>query len=67
MSPQSPAAIRRDEKSPAPGVMDGQRYIESLRDGREVWLHGGARFDLLPPADDAGVVAAPASQHRNLD
>ncbi len=20
--------------------MDGQRYIESLRDGREVWLHG---------------------------
>ena len=40
MSPQSPAAIRRDEKSAAPGVMDGQRYIESLRDGREVWLHG---------------------------
>lgn len=40
MSPQSPAAIRRDEKSAAPGIMDGQRYIESLRDGREVWLHG---------------------------
>jgi len=40
MSPQSPAAIRRDEKSVAPGIMDGQRYIESLRDGREVWLHG---------------------------
>jgi aromatic ring hydroxylase len=40
MSPQSPAAIRRDEKRVAPGIMDGQRYIESLRDGREVWLHG---------------------------
>ncbi|MGZ5804969.1 MAG: 4-hydroxyphenylacetate 3-hydroxylase N-terminal domain-containing protein, partial [Xanthobacteraceae bacterium] len=22
------------------GVMDGARYTESLRDGREVWLHG---------------------------
>lgn len=22
------------------GVMDGRRYLESLRDGREVWMHG---------------------------
>ena len=41
MSPQGQTATRRDTAAaPAPGVMDGARYIESLRDGREVWLHG---------------------------
>jgi aromatic ring hydroxylase len=41
MSPQGPTAARRENSgAPAPGVMDGTRYIESLRDGREVWLHG---------------------------
>src|SRR5947209_155958 len=28
------------ELKEAPGAMTGQRYIESLRDGREVWLDG---------------------------
>ena len=26
--------------SKAPGAMTGQRYIESVRDGREVWIDG---------------------------
>ena len=31
----------------AQGAMTGARYIESLRDGREVWLDGH-RIDLPP-------------------
>ncbi len=26
--------------SPAHGAMNGQRYVESLKDGREVWIDG---------------------------
>ena len=33
--------------STAQGAMTGQRYIESLRDGREVWLDG-KRIDDVP-------------------
>jgi aromatic ring hydroxylase len=41
MPPQGQAAARSESAHKAPpGVMDGRRYIESLRDGREVWLHG---------------------------
>src|SRR5579884_1218734 len=28
------------ELTGAPGAMTGERYIESLRDGREVWIDG---------------------------
>jgi aromatic ring hydroxylase len=34
------------ETSPALGAMTGQRYLESLRDGREVWLDGSRVADV---------------------
>jgi aromatic ring hydroxylase len=34
------AAPQQSARSEGPGAMDGQRYLESLRDGRQVWLHG---------------------------
>jgi aromatic ring hydroxylase len=41
MPPQGQAAARSESAHKTlPGVMDGRRYVESLRDGREVWLHG---------------------------
>ncbi len=41
MSPLQPAAKRtHTEASAASGVMTGARYLESLRDDRQVWLHG---------------------------
>ena len=36
----TPKDLCRMRRTAAPGVMNGARYIESLRDGREVWLHG---------------------------
>jgi aromatic ring hydroxylase len=41
MPPQGQAAARSESaRTTPPGTMDGRRYVESLRDGREVWLHG---------------------------
>ena len=40
MPPHGLAATQTKPSKTAPGVMNGARYIESLRDGREVWLHG---------------------------
>ena len=36
--------------STGPGAMTGARYVESLKDGREVWLDGqtGCRRDYAP-------------------
>lgn len=34
------AAPIEPERSERPGAMDGRRYLQSLRDGREVWIHG---------------------------
>jgi 4-hydroxyphenylacetate 3-monooxygenase len=31
---------QRKNKALGPGALNGQRYIESLRDGREVWVNG---------------------------
>ena len=33
----------RFDSTPALGAMTGARYIESLQDGREVWLDGALR------------------------
>ena len=50
------------------GVMDGARYIESLRDGREVWLHGEKVADVTKHPAFANVVRTIADlydlQHR---
>jgi 4-hydroxyphenylacetate 3-monooxygenase oxygenase component len=40
MPPHGLAATQTESAKTSPGVMNGVRYIESLRDGREVWLHG---------------------------
>ncbi len=46
MPPQSEATLERETAyvptatSPAHGAMNGRRYVESLRDGREVWIDG---------------------------
>ena len=41
MSPQGQTTLRRETAAPLnAGVMNGARYLESLRDGREVWIHG---------------------------
>lgn len=34
------AALREPAATTSAGAMDGRRYLDSLRDGREVWLHG---------------------------
>jgi aromatic ring hydroxylase len=50
------------------GAMDGARYIESLRDGREVWLHGEKVADVTKHPAFANVVQTIADlydlQHR---
>jgi aromatic ring hydroxylase len=38
------------------GVMDGRRYIESLRDNREIWLHGERIRDVTQHPAFANVV-----------
>jgi aromatic ring hydroxylase len=69
MPPQGQAAARSesDHKTP-PGVMDGRRYVESLRDGREVWLHGEKVTDVTRHPAFANVVRTFADlydqQHR---
>jgi len=69
MPPQGQTATRSqsDHKTP-PGVMDGRRYVESLRDGREVWLHGEKVADVTRHPAFALVVRAFADlydqQHR---
>ena len=46
MPPQSEATLERETAyvptatSPAHGAMNGRRYVESLRMGREVWIDG---------------------------
>ena len=41
MSLSSLSAVPQQPVRPeGPGAMNGQRYLESLRDGREVWVHG---------------------------
>ena len=58
MSPRVEATARgRAESVGAPGTMDGARYIESLRDGREVWLHGERVADVTQHPAFRNVVA----------
>ena len=77
MPPQG-AADARYPKEPRPrrrasarGVMDGARYIESLRDGREVWLHGEKVADVTKHPAFANVVRTIADlydlQHQVAD
>jgi len=39
-APASSEPAAPHDKPLGPGVLDGKRYIESLRDGREVWVNG---------------------------
>ncbi len=43
----STAGATPTDKPLGPGVLDGRRYLESLRDGREVWI-GGERIKDVP-------------------
>jgi len=52
-----PAARDRADRIGAPGIMDGARYVESLRDGREVWLHGEKVADVTRHPAFRNVVA----------
>lgn len=40
----------------ATGAMSGSRYIESLKDGREVWLDGAKVMDVTTHPDFTGMV-----------
>jgi 4-hydroxyphenylacetate 3-monooxygenase oxygenase component len=69
MSMQALSAVRSEPaSSAAPGAMDGRRYLESLRDGREVWLHGERVADVTQHPAFAGVARTYADlydlQHR---
>ena len=55
-SPHAQAAARRSGIV-APRIMDGARYIESLRDGREIWLHGEKVSDVTQHPAFRNVVA----------
>ena len=50
-----PAAQDRADR--IAGIMDGARYVESLRDGREVWLHGEKVADVTRHPAFRNVVA----------
>jgi aromatic ring hydroxylase len=69
MPPQGQAAARSQSghKTP-PGAIDGRRYVERLRDGREVWLHGEKVADVTRHSAFANVVRTLADlydqQHR---
>ena len=69
MPPQGQSAARSQSghKTP-PGAIDGRRYVESLRDGREVWLHGEKVADVTRHPAFANVVRTFADlydqQHR---
>ena len=39
-------AARLMDRSKAPGPMTGERYIASLKDGREVWIDGKRAADV---------------------
>jgi aromatic ring hydroxylase len=57
-SPHVQAVARHGADAAAvPGIMDGARYIESLRDGREVWLHGERVADVTQHPAFRNVVA----------
>ena len=56
MTPASQASALREKDRAAPsGLKDGRRYIESLRDGREVWVHGEKVPDVTKHPAFAGV------------
>ena len=55
-SPHAQAAARRSGIV-APRIMDGARYIDSLRDGREIWLHGEKVSDVTQHPAFRNVVA----------
>jgi 4-hydroxyphenylacetate 3-monooxygenase oxygenase component len=70
MSPEGQDAVRRVvAQKTALGVMDGRRYAESLRDGREIWLHGKKVADVTQHPAFANVVRTFADlydlQHRS--
>ncbi len=44
-------------KALGPGALNGQRYLESLRDGREVWLDGERIKDVTAHPAFAGICA----------
>jgi 4-hydroxyphenylacetate 3-monooxygenase len=57
MTPHSQTSALRDDARIAPsGLKDGRRYIESLRDGREVWVHGEKVADVTQHPAFSGVV-----------
>src|SRR5690554_998726 len=56
VSVPSNAAIADPRNSDVPsGAMDGKAFLESLRDGREVWLHGEKVKDVTTHPAFAGV------------
>lgn len=62
MPPRGAVDVRHSESlssvtpQSAPGIMTGARYIESLRDGREVWLHGERIADVTKHPAFANVI-----------
>ena len=56
MPPHGLAATQTESAKTSPGVMNGARYIDSLRDGREVWLHGEKVKDVTRHPAFANVV-----------
>ena len=68
MSQRGQAVVRETARKATPGIMDGRRYTESLRDGREIWLHGEKVADVTQHPAFANVVRTFADlydlQHR---
>lgn len=56
MTPHNQASAARESAAAAsPGIKDGRAYVESLRDGREVWVHGEKVADVTRHPAFAGV------------
>ena len=69
MTLQGQGAARSESGHTTPaGVSDGRRFVESLRDGREIWLHGEKVTDVTRHPAFANVVRTLADlydqQHR---